>query len=468
MGRRAFPLVLAGVFAVTLAAGAILLIRPSCSCAPAPRTSAADPAPPAAPAPSASPASIALAATFSVHALGGEEAPAVGTAFRDAATGLIVTTAHVVGEAEAVMLVDRNGHRAEARVAARDAIKDIAALTGGPDGPGLLVATEDRLIPGDEVLAVGAPLGLGHSVTRGIVSALGREIDARSPYPAIQHDAALNPGSSGGPLVDRAGRAVGLNAAMPDGFRRNVGIGYAIPGSVVARFLADVAAGRPVGTRTIGLVARSIEGELARALGNPAGSGVLVEEIALGEAADRAGLRAGDVIVGAAGRKVGRAFDLTLAVDAVGIDRPVPLTVRRAGTELTLNLPPAPSSVVTPFAALTPDGRAAPLAAGRPDAAGLGLAFASSGSELAEPDAGTPAAAAGIRAGDTVLAVGTDPVASADDARTRVAARPAATAVLLLRGADGSTRYVLVDPARTPGDGVGARGNVRPRDSIGF
>lgn len=405
----------------------------------------------------------ALAATFAVHAEDQGAGKPIGAAFRDAATGLIATNAHVVGDARRVELAASDGRRIVARVVARDESKDLAALSVETVGPGLDLAT-DPVLPGAAVYAVGSPLGLGHSVTRGIVSAASREFDPRSPSPAIQHDAALNPGSSGGPLVDEHGRAIGLNSAMPDGFRRHIGIGYALPAPMVARFLADVAAGRPVGARVLGLNVRPIEGALARALGGEL-AGLLIEEVVPGEAAERAGLRAGDVITGTAGQSVDRAPALAAALDAAPRDRPIALTIRRGGGTIAVEVVPT----------LPPELPGAPhgLPVGPPtppdaDALGLGLSAASDSAPTIAPRPGSPAEAAGLQPGETVLAVGLVPVRAAGEAMAAIAHRPAAALALLVASGDGSTRYVLIDPDKGPVDGLGERGNIRARDSLAF
>lgn len=406
---------------------------------------------------------LALAATFAVHPANAESGKPVGAAFRDAGTGLIVTNAHVVGEASSVVLATADGRRLAARVLARDEAKDLAALSTETSGPGLVLAAAP-VLPGAPVYAVGSPLGLGHSVTRGIVSAPARVFDPRSPSPAIQHDAALNPGSSGGPLVDERGRAIGLNAAMPDGFRRHIGIGYALPASMVARFLADVAAGRPVGARLLGLNVRPIEGALARALGDEV-SGLLIEEVVPGEPADRAGLRAGDIVTGAAGRRIDDAPALAAALDQAQRDRPISVSVRRGrvtlAVEIAATLPP-----VRPDAPHGPSAR--PRVPQDAEALGLGLTAASDSAPMIDPRPGSLAETAGLQAGETLVAVGLTPVDTTERAVAVIADRPAAALALLVRSGDGATRYVVIDPEKPPVDGLGERGNIRARDSLAF
>jgi serine protease Do len=150
-----------------------------------------------------------------------------------------VTNAHVVGEAEEVRLVDRHGNEEIGLVIARDAVRDVAVISVAPGRRGLVPADTAAGL-GDEVFALGAPLGIEFTLTEGLVSATARQVDVAVPMLMLQHDAAVNPGSSGGPLVDAAGQLVGMNSQIADGSRMFVGIAYAIPSGDLDRIVTGL------------------------------------------------------------------------------------------------------------------------------------------------------------------------------------------------------------------------------------
>ncbi|MBP9185116.1 MAG: serine protease, partial [Fuscovulum sp.] len=155
-----------------------------------------------------------------------------------------VTNAHVVGAAEEVRLVDRNGEEMTGLVIARDAVRDVAVISVPPRQDGSprrgLVAAADPAGLGLEVYALGAPLGVEFTLTEGLISATARQVEIQVPMVMLQHDAAVNPGSSGGPLVDAMGRLVGMNSQIADGSRMFVGIAYAIPAGDLDRIVTGL------------------------------------------------------------------------------------------------------------------------------------------------------------------------------------------------------------------------------------
>ncbi len=206
----------------------------------------------------------------------------LGSAFLWGAGAVAVTNAHVTQGAETVRLLDQSGHSQTARVIAQDAVRDVAVLSVAPGPTGLLPGLQPGPIPalGDPVWALGAPLGLDFTLTRGMVSARARQVEAAVPLRLLQHDAAVNPGSSGGPLIDAAGRVVGMNSRIADGSRHSIGISFAIAAP------------------DLGLLLRPVSREIALALDIRQG-GILVDRVNPGSIADRAGLVAGDVIAAA-------------------------------------------------------------------------------------------------------------------------------------------------------------------------
>jgi S1-C subfamily serine protease len=248
--------------------------------------------------------------------------------------GLILTNAHVVGRARAGRAVFADGSEAPVEVVGTDPLSDLAvvrATTGAPEPAVLGDAAQLRV--GQLVVAVGNPLGLAGSVTAGVVSGLGRSLPTRDGRTArvvedvIQTDAALNPGNSGGALADSASRVVGINTAVA-----GWGLGLAVPVNATTRRIVDalVRDGR-VRRAYLGLV--SSPAPLPAALAERTGQrrGLRVVDVVAGSPADRAGLRAGDLVLEAGRAPVAEAQSLQRLLFTEAIGRPLPVTVYRLG-----------------------------------------------------------------------------------------------------------------------------------------
>ena len=268
---------------------------------------------------------------------------AAGSGIVIAPDGYVLTNAHVVDDAHAVDLVMSDGATYRASVIGIDSATDLAVVRAlGPALPALELATADTLRVGQLVVAIGDPLGLQSTVTHGVVSALGRSLrakDGRIIENVIQTDAALNPGNSGGPLVDTHGRVVGVNTAIIAGAQ---GIAFAIP-AATARMVASalIREGR-VRRALLGIsgAATPIGQGLARALGLATSSGVRVLEVPASGPAARAGVRKGDILVAFGGAAIASLTDLQRALDAERIGRHTLVTVIRRGERISLGVTP--------------------------------------------------------------------------------------------------------------------------------
>jgi S1-C subfamily serine protease len=255
--------------------------------------------------------------------------------------GYVLTNAHVVDDAGSVEILLADGASYGARVIGADPATDLAVVRAlGPGFSALELATADTLRVGQLVIAIGDPLGLQSTVTHGVVSALGRSLrskDGRIIENVIQTDAALNPGNSGGPLVDTHGRVVGINTAIIGGAQ---GIAFAIP-AATARMVASalIQHGR-VRRAYLGIsgTPTRIGTSLGRALGLAAASGVRVVEVAPRGPASRAGVRAGDIVVGLDGATLASLTDLQRALVAERIGKDTLLTLVRRGERLALGV----------------------------------------------------------------------------------------------------------------------------------
>lgn len=360
----------------------------------------------------------------------------LGSGFLYGDGSIAVTNQHVVGAARSVELRSLDGRRLSAPVIARDASRDIAliAVEGAVLGKGLSPAKAAPAV-GTPVFALGAPLGEEFTATRGMISAIGRQISEAAPIRYLQHDAAVNPGSSGGPLVDAEGQLVGMNSAIADGSRLFVGIGYAMTVTDIERLSGLMLAGELRDVPKLGLRLRPISRKIAMALGLTEGEGLLVDAVVEGGIAERGGLRPGDVLLAFGDRRLATPGDLAFQIEQRITDRPE-LLILRGGLRfrLVLNLA-APRE----FLAKMTTGPG-PARVESYSFSGLGIALGE-GQMVTGLNPGSPAAYAGLAAEDVILSVNGAPAASLDLAAFRIEG----PLVLLVRRGE-VTLHVIIDP----------------------
>lgn len=268
-----------------------------------------------------------------------------GSGFVFAADGLILTNSHVVDGAHVIRVQTLDGDTLVADLVGDDPHTDLAVLRVTPPR-GLAAAPlgdSTRLRPGQLVVAIGNPLGLQHTVTAGVVSALGRSLRARTVRlieNLIQTDAALNPGNSGGPLVTGKGEVVGVNTAVILGGQ---GIAFAVPSATAARVISALLRFGRVRRSWLGVAGHetTIPRRVSRAHGLPGGQGLGVTAVSPDSPAAKAGVHEGDVIVDFDGVPVGGADDLHRLLTDDRIDRSVSLRLLRQGEQRTVAIVPA-------------------------------------------------------------------------------------------------------------------------------
>jgi S1-C subfamily serine protease len=257
--------------------------------------------------------------------------------------GYVLTNSHVVDGADEVEVVFTDGATYRAPVVGTDAATDLALVRAlGPSLPAAELGDSDALRVGQLVIAIGDPLGLQSTVTTGVVSALGRSLNAKNGRiieNVIQTDAALNPGNSGGPLVDTHGKVVGVNTAIIAGAQ---GIAFAIPAATARLVAAALIRDGRVRRAHLGIsgAATRIGRQLSQSLGLGAESGIRVLDVTANSPAGRAGIREGDILVALDGAGLGTLSDLQRALTAERVGTPALIIAVRRGERLALSITP--------------------------------------------------------------------------------------------------------------------------------
>ncbi len=361
----------------------------------------------------------------------------LGSGFIIEPDGTILTNNHVVANAEKIIVKLQDEREFEGRVVGNDAKTDIAVIKiDAKNLPVVPLGDSDRLQVGEWVVALGSPFGLANTVTAGIVSAKGRWIGA-GPYDNfIQTDASINPGNSGGPLVNLHGEVVGMNTAIFSRTGANIGIGFAIPISLVKELLPELKSKGKVTRGCLGVSVQELTPDLATSLGMDKPSGALVSTVAEGSPAEKAGIKVGDVIVEYDGKPIQHSSQLPILVARTDVGKSVRLKVFRAKEEVGLSVTVGELKEDEVVASASKKGnlgltvqRLAPEIA-----RSMGLED-TQGVIITDVDPGGPGAAAGFRRGDVILEIDRKPIRDlADYEKTIVEAKDKNLLFLVRRG----------------------------------
>ena len=384
-------------------------------------------------------------------------ATSLGSGFVIASEGLVVTNNHVIQDADEITVVLQDNTRLEAKVVGRDKKTDLAVLRVKPEKPLVAVpwGNSDVSRVGDWVVAIGNPFGLGGTVTAGIISARGRDINAGPYDDFIQTDASINRGNSGGPMFNVDGQVIGINTAIFSPTGGSVGIGFAIPSSVAQLVVRQLAEHGEVRRGWLGVHIQQVTGEIAETLGLDKPRGALIANVADGGPAAKAGIKAGDVVLKFDSREVEDMRKLPRIVAETEVGKPVKVKLWRKGKEVALDvtvgvLEEEPKKVASRS-----------LGGGAVELKPLGVTVATLTDQLRErfkietgikgvvvtDVAGNgPAASKGVRPGDVIIEVSQEEVDTPAEVRRLVgqAVKDDRKQVLLLLEGQGGLRFVAV------------------------
>lgn len=259
-----------------------------------------------------------------------------GSGFIISGDGYIFTNNHVVDKADKIKVKLADGKEYNAEIKGKDAPTDLALIKINAPGklPYARLGDSDRVRIGEGVFAIGNPLGFNHTVTAGIISAKGRVLSA-SPYDNfLQTDASINPGNSGGPLYNLSGEVVGINTAI---IAQAQGIGFAIPINMARDVLDDLKASGKITRGWLGVTSQEITRDMRQSLKlKDHQGGALIGEVFAGDAADKAGIKIGDVIRGIAGKAISDSREMMQIVASLSVGSTVDIQILREGKDMTL------------------------------------------------------------------------------------------------------------------------------------
>lgn len=360
----------------------------------------------------------------------------VGSGFIVSGDGYILTNAHVVDGATEVKVTLTDKRDFKAKVIGADKRTDVALIKiDAKDLPTIKVGNPDNAKPGQWVLAIGSPFGLDNTVTAGIISAKSRKLPDETFVPFIQTDVAVNPGNSGGPLINLDGEVIGINSQIYSRSGGYMGISFAIPIDVAFKVKDQLQKHGKVSRGKLGVVIQSMDKDLAQSFGLDKPSGALVSSVESGGPADKAGLQNGDIIQQVDDNKIEDYTDLTRIIGDHHPGDTVKLKVWRNKNqrEITAKLAEQVSDTVASGDDNTPSA-----------ASKLGLSVRALNSREAQR-AGVPGglvvqqstgagAKAGIRQGDIILAIGNQKVANVEQWRRAVESSGKTISLLIQRG----------------------------------
>jgi serine protease Do len=399
---------------------------------------------------------------------GGQEArpqkvTSLGSGFVIDPSGLVVTNNHVIADADEITVTLQDNQAYKAELVGADPKGDVALLRIKAPKPLVAVSmgNSDEMRVGDWVLAIGNPLGLGGTVTAGIISARSRDIQAGQYDDFLQTDAAINKGNSGGPLFNMKGDVIGINTAILSQSGGSIGIGFAIPSNQAKKVVTDLQKYGKTRRAWLGVHIQVVTDDIAESLGLKEHNGALVADVTPNAPASKAGVKAGDVILKFDGKDVNETHRLPRMVSETQINREVDLDILRDGKHMTLKVT---------VAEMPDDKEVEQASAGEKNSqkrdkseqnavAGLGFSVApltpalrekydlaadAKGLVVTEVKSSSAAAERGLRPGDVIVEAQQEPVKVVADLTAKIdaAKKNNRKSVLLLVQSDGALRFL--------------------------
>lgn len=384
----------------------------------------------------------------------------LGSGFVIDPSGIVVTNNHVIGDANDISVIFSDGTRLKAEIIGKDSKVDLAVLKVTSDKPlkAVKFGNSDAMRPGDWVMAIGNPFGLGGSVTAGIVSARGRNIES-GPYDNyIQTDASINKGNSGGPLFNVNGEVIGINTAILSPTGGSVGIGFAVPASTAVPIIDQLRQFGETRRGWLGVRIQNVDDATAEALNLGSARGALIAGIDDKGPAKPAGLEVGDVITRFDGKEVKDSRDLPRIVASTPVGKAVDVTIVRKGQELSKQVTLGRLEDGEKQASLQQPSTETPTATRQ----ALGLSMSGITDELrrryslkddlkgvviTRVDPNSAASDKRIQAGEVIVEVNQEPVANPADVTKKIDALKSQgrkSALLLVANAQGEVRFVAL------------------------
>lgn len=399
------------------------------------------------------------------HPRGGGERVSMGSGFIISPDGYILTNNHVVDGADSVTVRLSDRRELEAKVVGADAQYDIALLKIKATGlPAVAVGDSKTVKPGQWMVAIGSPFGFDHSVTAGIVSAVGRSFGGvdQQYVPFIQTDVPINRGNSGGPLFNLDGQVVGINSQIFSNTGGFMGVSFAIPIDIAMNAVDQIKTSGHVTRGMIGVQIQNVDREQAKALGLQRSGGALVNKVTPGGSADKAGVQVGDVIMSFDGHDIVTSADLPPLVGSSKPGSHAELGVYREGKNVTIPVTVGAQPVDDEQLASAKGAPAAAAAAGNP----LGivvdeitaeqrkqLGLTSNEGVVVNRVTGAEARRTAVAPGDIILMVGRKPVKSPSEFNALVKdAKPGDSVMLLVRRND-QTQFLTASVPKAKSDG---------------
>jgi serine protease Do len=365
--------------------------------------------------------------------------------------GYILTNNHVVEDADEIHVTLYTFEEYEATIVGRDPKSDVALIKIEPkkDLPFVTFGNSDKLRVGEWVLAIGNPFGLQKTVTAGIVSAKGRSINNESYGNFIQTDASINPGNSGGPLFNLQGEMVGVNTAIFSRTGGNIGIGFAIPVNMAKNVFAQLKEHGRVTRGWLGVMIQQVTTDLAENFGLDRPIGALVGQVVPDSPAEKAGLKAGDVIIEYNGKEVSQMSMLPAMVANTSVGENAKLVLIRDGKRQNITVQIGKLADEEPVIADTETGTSKKLGITVQEltpklAESLGIKE-TQGLIITDINAGSAAAEAGIIRGDIILEINREKVESVAHYKKAIQTAQEKNNILLLIKRDQHTRFVVIE-----------------------